>query len=140
MSIVTLITLASAAFAGAVPAPIRPPSDSPAAQASALEACKAFTLEEVATAVGRNFRRARHGSGPGGTTGDFLGGPEGSINVSLSLSSSKKDFDDMRKLFAESGETVEPVSGVGDDAYWVGTRIYVLVGNKWLVIWNGDSS
>jgi hypothetical protein len=127
-------------FAGAGSAPIRPLSDPLAAQASALEACKVFTIEEVGKAAGRTFRRARPGSGPGGTTCDFLGGPEGSINVAITPSSSKKEFDDLKKLYAENGETVEPVNGVGDDAYWVGTRIYVRVDVKWLVIWNGDSS
>ena len=65
--------------------------------------------------LGRSFRTARPGTQPGATTCAFLGGPEGTINVSVSPSSSKQDFDDMRQLLTEQGEKVEAVTGLGDD-------------------------
>ena len=110
------------------------------AQSSAIDACGLFTLEEAGKATDRKFRRARPGKGPDGTTCDLIGGTEGNIVVSLSPSSSKKTLDDFRKLLAEQGEKIEPVSGVGDEAFYWGDRIHVRVGNQLLVIFNGDSS
>lgn len=108
------------------------------AQGSAPEACALFTLDEAGKAVGRSFRRARPGKQPGATTCALLGGMGGTINISVSPSGSKKEFDEFRKVLADEGEKVEAVSGVGDDAYYWGARLYVRVGNRWLVMWNGD--
>ncbi len=116
----------------------------PVAQASAQdlapEACALFTLEEVGMTLGRSFPRARPGKAPGATTCAFVGGTEGTINVLVSPSSSKKEFDDLRQLVIEQGEQVEAVTGVGDDAYYWDTRIYLRVGKRCLVIWNSDPS
>lgn len=109
-------------------------------QSPAADACALFRLDEAGKATGRTFRRARPGKQPGGTTCDLIGGTEGNIAVTLSPSSSKKTLDDFRKLLAEQGEKVEPVSGVGDEAFYWGDRIHVRFGSHLLVIWNGDSS
>jgi hypothetical protein len=106
---------------------------------SPADACALISLEEAGKATGRTFRRARPDKGPGGTTCSLIGGTEGSIAIALS-SSSKKDFDDFRKLLTEQGEKVEPVNGVGDEAFYWGDRIHVRSGSQMLVIWNGDSS
>jgi hypothetical protein len=110
------------------------------AQSPATDACGLFTLEEAGKALGRTFRRARPDQQPGGTTCSLSGGTEGSIVLALSPAASKKNFDDFRKLLAEQGEKVEPVKGVGDEAFYWGDRIQVLTGTKMLVIYNGDST
>ena len=115
-------------------------SGSALSQSPAPDACALFTLEEAGKATGRPFRRARPDKGPDGTMCSLVGGTEGSIRISLSPSSSKKTLDDFRKLLAEQGEKVEPVSGVGDEAFYWGDRIHVRVGSRLLVIFNGDSS
>jgi hypothetical protein len=70
----------------------------------------------------------------------LIGGTGGSISITLSPSSSKKNLDDLRALLVDQGEKVEPVSGVGDEAFYWGDRIHVRVGSQLLVIFNGDSS
>ena len=110
------------------------------AQSPVPDACALFTLEEAEQATGRNFRRARPGKQAEGTTCDLIGGTEGNLAVTLSPSSSKKNLDDFRKLLAEQGEKVEPVSGIGDEAFYWGDRIHVRFGSRLVVIWNGDSS
>ncbi len=107
-------------------------------QPTVPEACALFTLGQAGQATGRTFRRTRPGSQPGATTCDLIGGTEGNINVVLSPSASKKDFDEFRTLLEDQGEKLEAVSGVGDDAYYWGTRIYVRAGARHLTIWNGD--
>ena len=88
-------------------------------QARPPDACALFPLDEAGKAAGRTFRRARPDTGPGGTMCALIGGTEGTLSIALS-SSSKKDLDDFRKLLVEQGEKVEPVAGVGDEAfYWV---------------------
>ena|SRR5688572_30735802 len=110
------------------------------AQAAAPDACALFTLEEAGKATGRTFRRARPDKGPEGTMCAFIGGTGGNLNVSLSPSSSKKTLDDFRKLLVEQGEKIEPVSGLGDEAFYWGDRLHVRTGSRLLVIYNGDSS
>jgi hypothetical protein len=109
------------------------------AQASLPDACALFSLEEAGKVTGRTFRRARPEKRPDATRCALIGGTEGNLNVTLS-SSSKKDFDDFRKLLTDQGEKLEPVNGVGDEAFYWGDRINVRAGNHMLVIWNGDSS
>lgn len=107
---------------GGTGAPERP-------QSPAADACALFRLDEAGKATGRTFRRARPGKQPGATTCDLIGGTEGNIVLTLSPSSSKKDLDDFRKLLTEQGEKVEPVSGVGDEAFYWGDRIHVRFGS-----------
>jgi hypothetical protein len=109
-------------------------------QSPAPDACALFSLEEAGKATGRVFRRARPDNGPEGTMCDLIGGTGGNISIALSPSSSKKTVDDFRKLLAEQGEKVEPVTGLGDEAFYWGDRIHVRVGTRLLVIYNGDSS
>jgi|SRR5687768_2946191 len=109
-------------------------------QSPAPEACALVTLEEAGKATGRTFRRARPDKGPDGTMCSLIGGTGGSISISLSPSSSKKNLDDFRKLLADQGEKIEPVNGLGDEAFYWGDRIHVRVGTRLLVIFNGDSS
>ena len=104
------------------------------AQSSAVDACGLFTLEEAGKAVGYVLRRARPGKEAEGTTCSLNGGPDGNIGVTLSPSPSKRNFDDLRKLLTEQGEKPETVTGVGEDAYYWGTRIYVRARNQLLVI------
>lgn len=104
------------------------------AQAPGAGACALFTVEEAAKATGRTLRRARPGTLAEATTCSLSGGTGSSIGVTLSPSTSKKTFDEFRALLAEQGEKPEPVSGVGDDAYYWGTRIYVRARNQLLVI------
>lgn len=110
------------------------------AQAPPADACGLFTLEEAGKATGRTFRRAQPDKGPGATMCSLMGGTGGSLRITLSPSSSKKNLDDFRQLLVEQGEKVEPVSGVGDEAFYWGDRIHVRVGTQLLVIFNGDSS
>ena len=115
-------------------------SGSQVSQSPAPDACALFTLEEAGKATGRAFRRARPDKGPEGTMCDLIGGTGGTINIALSPSSSKKTLDDFRKLLAEQGEKIEPVNGLGDEAFYWGDRIHVRMGSRLLVIYNGDSS
>jgi hypothetical protein len=109
-------------------------------QSAPPDACALFTLEEAGKATGRTFRRARPDKGPDGTMCALIGGTGGNINIALSPSSSKKTLDDFRKLLAEQGEKIEPVQGLGDEAFYWGDRIHVRIGTRLLVIYNGDSS
>ena len=111
-----------------------------AAQSAPVDACGLFTLEEAGKAVGRTFRRARPGKDAEGTTCSLIGGTNSNITVTLSPSPSKKDFDDLRTLLVDQGEKPESVAGVGDDAYFWGSRIYVRARNQQLVISNFDSN
>lgn len=107
-------------------------------QPTVPDACGLVPLDQAGRATGRTFRRARPGTQPGATTCDLIGGTEGNINMVLSPSASKKDFDEFRALLTQQGERLDAVSGVGDDAYYWGTRIYVRAGTRQLTIWNGD--
>ena len=107
--------------------------------AARQEACALFTVEEVNEATGRtDYRRGRPRSEPNASSCSYPAGIGGTINVTLSPTS-RKDFDDVRKLINEQGEKVLPAPGIGDDAYFWGNRIYVLVGSQALTIWNGDT-
>lgn len=119
--VVTLVALTSTARANA--------------QAPGADACALFTVEEAAKATGRTLRRAKPGTLGEGTTCSLSGGTGSNISVTLSPSPSKKEgFDELRALLVEQGENPQPVSGVGDDAYYWGTRIYVWARNHLLVI------
>jgi hypothetical protein len=109
-------------------------------QSAALEACGLFTVEEAGKALSRKFSRTRQSQEQSGTTCRFQGAAGGTINLSLNPSSSKKEFDDFRKLLTDQGEKLEPVAGLGDDAYYWGRRINVRVGNRAFTIWNGEPS
>jgi hypothetical protein len=127
----TLFVAHLPALAGGVPA---------AAQSTPIDACGLFTLEDAGKAVGRTFRRARPGKEAEATTCSLIGGTGSNITIALSPSPSKKDFDDLRKLLVEQGEKPETVTGVGEDAYFWGGRIYVRVRNQLLAISNFDSN
>jgi hypothetical protein len=109
-------------------------------QSPSVDACGLFTLEEAGKAVGRTFRRARPGKDAEATTCSLIGGTASNITVALSPSPSKQNFDDLRKLLVEQGEKPESVTGVGEDAYFWGGRIYVRARNQLLVISNFDSN
>jgi hypothetical protein len=108
--------------------------------AAASDACAVLPPDEVGKALGVKISRARPSQEQAGTACRYQGGMMGSINFSLNPSTSKKDFDEFRKLLVDQGEKPEPVAGVGDDAYFWGTRIYARVGNRSLAIWNGEPS
>lgn len=110
------------------------------AQTAVKDACSLFTVEEAGKAVGRTFRRARPQSAADGSSCAFAAGSGDTYNVTVSTAPSKQRFDDFRALLVEQGEKVDPVRGVGDDAFFWGARIYARVGNTWLVIWNGNAN
>lgn len=103
-----------------------------------VDACTLLTLDEATKITGRTFRRTRPGRQGDATTCALTGGTERNIDITLSPSASKKDSDDFRKLLIEQGEKLEPVSGVGDEAFYWGNRIEVRVRNQTLVIAYGD--
>jgi hypothetical protein len=139
MGLPLLVAVIGAVAGGAIVEPRTPPTAVPGIQGRGAlpEACTLFTVEEVSKALGRPLGRSRQKQEPAGTTCAFSAAG-GTINISVTPSSTKKDFDDMKKLLIDQGVKVEPITGVGDDAYWWDNRIYARVGNRWLAAWNGD--
>ena len=94
-AVLTILVANVFLFGGRAPERQQPP---------APDACGLFTLEEAGKATGRTFRRARPDKGPDGTMCSLIGGTEGSLSISLSPSSSKKNLDDFRKLLVEQDD------------------------------------
>jgi hypothetical protein len=107
------------------------------AQTAVPEACSLLSVEELEKTLGRQFGRSRQRQEQSGTSCRFTAGAGGSITLSVAASS-KADFDHFRKLLADQGNKPAVVSGVGDDAYYWDSRIYVLVGSRTMTIWNGE--
>jgi hypothetical protein len=108
------------------------------AASQTVDACGLFTVEEASKVTGRSFIRARLDKEAEGTTCTLTGATGSNIGVTLSPAPVKKVSDDFRKLLADQGEKTESVSGLGDDAYFWGNRIYVRARNQLLVITSLD--
>jgi len=102
-------------------------------------ACQFFTLDEIKTSMGRkDFSQGRPKQVETGSSQCFYSGARGSFTVTINSQNPKKDFDAFKKLLTDQGEKLEPVAGLGDDAYFWGDRITVRVGGKSLVMWIGE--
>lgn len=96
-----------------------------------IDACSVLTLDQIKEAVGRSdFSQGK--SRDGGTQCRYASG-RGSLTVWVS-SATKASFDDFRNLLANEGKKPEPVSGVGDDAYFWDDRLYARIGGHGLTV------
>jgi hypothetical protein len=108
-------------------------------QAPALDACTVLTLQELSSAAGVTVQRPRPDSAPqGDSVCRFRAGTD---TLTLAIGADKQaNFDELRKLLIEQGNSVEPVTGVGTAAYFWDNRIYVLAGTRSFSVQVGEAA
>ncbi len=110
-----------------------------AGQAPALDACAVLTVQELSLATGVTVQRPRPDSAPeGDSICRFRAGPD-TLTIAIGASS-RADFDDLRKLLVDQGNSVEPINGVGNAAYFWDNRIYVLAGTRSFSVQVGEAA
>lgn len=117
----------------AADAPSSPPSGvqpgSPPASSSNVDPCTFFTKAELESAVGYPLGPAKAVRGE--PTCRFPNPTRGTVTVRAGDLVTPAQFDSL-KLY--TGPDIEPVSGIGDKAFLWGARIYVLSGNRQLMV------
>ena len=120
---------------------VRPAGDAPSASASGVQPgsppantsnvdpCTFFTKAELESAVGYPLGPAKPGRGE--PTCRFPNPTRGTVTVRAGDLVTPAQFDSL-KLY--TGTDIEPVSGIGDKAFLWGARIYVLSGNRQLMV------
>ena len=107
---------------------------------AAPDACSLLTVDEIKSVVGSSTivrkGRPRSGGTETGTQCSF-GVASGSLALALEWRT-PQEHEDFKKTLRDAGERLEPVSGIGDDAFLMGERINVHVGNKGLALWFAD--
>ena len=99
------------------------------ARPSKIDPCTFFTKAELETAVGYPLGPAKPGRGE--PTCRFPNPTRGTVTVRAGDVVTPAQFDSL-KLY--TGPDIEPVSGIGDKAFLWGARIYVLSGNRQLMV------
>jgi hypothetical protein len=104
---------------------------------AARNACMLFTNGEIETATGTTVRSSRPGSVPEGSECRYQTRAGFSLTITLSAVD-PKDFDELRSLF---GGDAQPVTGVGDGAYFLqNERIYARIGRTQFVASRGSGA
>ena len=106
---------------------VRPGSPPP--NTSNVDPCTFFTKAELESAVGYPLGPATPGRGE--PTCRFPNPTRGTVTVRAGDLVTPAQFDTL-KLY--TGSDIEPVSGVGDQAFLWGARIYVLSGSRQLMV------
>ena len=119
---VRLITVAMLARATACSQDAAAPTNSirPEAAAAATTACDLLTAADAKTALGRDVQRMPSDGGPAGLdTCQYGYQGEGLADVGqVSVTVQPIDLDSLIAAAREQGYEVEPVSGIGDEAYY----------------------
>ena len=106
----------------------------------APDACSLLTVDEIKSVVGLSTMvrkgRPRSGGTEKGTQCSF-GVASGSLALALEWRT-PQEHEEFKKTLRDAGERLEPVSGIGDDAFLMGERINVHVGNKGFALWFAD--
>lgn len=114
---------------------------------SAKKACDVLSADEASKVMGLELVESDNNPNvvPGGAKASYCGfSNNGKFAISVSLLEFPDDgrsgeyFEGMRKL-AKEFSNPETVSGLGDDAFWGGDTLYVLVGRISLAIVIGQS-
>ena len=111
-----------------------------AAKKAAPDACSLLTVDEIKSVVGSSTIVRKGSPRSGGTekgTRCSFGVASGSLAVALEWRT-PQEHEDFKKTLRDAGERLEPVSGIGDDAFLMGERINVHVGNKGFALWFAD--
>jgi hypothetical protein len=104
-------------------------------------ACQLFSIDEITASMDRkDFGRARPRQSEPGVSTCFYSGARGSLTVAVNSNNPRQSFDEFKKLLTDSGEKLEPIQGLGDDAFFFGDRIVVRTGSKSLTMWIGERS
>ena len=99
------------------------------------DACTLLTADEIATATGTTVRSSNPVSVPEGSECSYQTHAGFGLRITISPVD-PKDFDELRNLF---GSDAQPVTGVGDAAYFLeNERIYLRVGRTQLVATRGN--
>ena len=110
------------------------------ASSPAPDACSLLTVDEIKSVVGSSTMvrkgRPRSGGTEKGTQCSF-GVASGSLAIALEWRT-PQEHEEFKKTLREVGERLEPVTGIGDDAFFMGERINVHVGNKGFALWFAD--
>jgi len=115
--------------AGDVPSASASQPGSPPSSRSNVDPCTFFTKAELESAVGYPLGPAKPGRGE--PTCRFPNPTRGTVTVRAGDLVTPAQFDSL-KLY--TGTDIEPVSGIGDKAFLWGARIYVLSGNRQLMV------
>ena len=102
---------------------------SPPATSSNVDPCTFFTKAELESAVGYPLGPAKQVRGE--PTCRFPNPTRGTVTVRAGDLVTPTQFD---SLTLYTGPDIEPVSGIGDKAFFWGARIYALSGNRQLMV------
>ena len=102
----------------------------PRVVATNVDPCTFFSKAELESAFGVPFAPPRKGRGEPSCR--FYNPNTGSVTVRAGETVSKADFDALRQ---QIGAEAEPVSGIGESAYFWGPKLYVLGSGRQLIIY-----
>ena len=98
--------------------------------ATNADPCSFFTKAELESAFGVPFAPPKKGRGEPSCR--FYNSNTGSVTVRAGEAVSKSDFDALRE---QIGAEAEPVSGIGESAYFWGPKLYVRNSERQLIIY-----
>ena len=103
----------------------------PSGKGGDVDPCTFFSKAEIESAFGHPYGPPKKGSTMAGPTCMFYSRNTGTISIRAGEVMTRADFDSFRSAL---GDKAEPVSGVGETAFfWVG-HLYVLNGGRQLVV------
>jgi hypothetical protein len=98
---------------------------------ASLDPCTFFSKAEIESAFGHPYGPPKKGSTMAGPTCMFYSPNTGTISIRAGEAVTRADFDAFRTAL---GDKAEPVSGIGETAFfWVG-HLYVLNSGRQLVV------
>jgi hypothetical protein len=101
------------------------------------DACTVLSLDELSGAAGVRVLRPRPDTAQDGSACRFRAGAETlSVAIGRWTAADRAEF---RKLLKEQGMSVEPVPGLGDEAFFWDNRIYVYAGRTHFSVTVGDA-
>jgi hypothetical protein len=112
-------------------------ASSRAQSAAVPDACTVLSLADLSAAAGVGVQRPRPDSAQNGSACRFRAGAE-TLNLAIGTWTAA-DRAEFRTLLKEQGMTLEPVSGVGDEAFFWDNRIYVYAGRIHFSVTVGDA-
>ena len=116
------------AASGGSPLDVQP--GAPPVIATNADPCTFFAKAELESAFGVPFGPPKKGRGEPSCR--FYNSNTGSVTVRAGEAVSKADFDALRQ---QIGAEAEPVSGIGESAYFWGPKLYVLASGRQLIIY-----
>ncbi|MBI5421816.1 hypothetical protein HZA44_01630 [Candidatus Peregrinibacteria bacterium] len=124
------------------PLPLPPSMPSPSSQATGVDACALFTRSMAESLIGKVTMGPIATSPDGGSSCFYVGENSAGATLIVKRAADMKSAQDayaqgLAKFKAQAGVEPESVSGLGDEAFWLGGKqnaLGVRIGQAWVVV------